>query len=557
MPKWVKWAYALIFLLAVSVRCVDVWRAVDGTVRDLWREIDVASIARNFYLESMDITLPRIDWRGDGPGITESEFPLHAWTAACLYHVFGYHEELLRVISCALSIATAALFFRIAIERLPTIGALIACLFFAVNPMSVRMATAIQPEPLMFFAYLSAVYCFLKWCELASSLDQLKASNAEPPEKTPGSLSHQQLIQRYFGWGMVATALAILAKIPAAHIGVLFACLSFHHFGLKAVLRRDVWIFAIIAVGIPLAWYAYARSLYLAYGNSLGMSNEAYVRISSGNFLRTLSITMPGNGLTELEWIWMRGGAVLGTLGFALMWREKRHAWIGYWGVALLAFYIVAGRTTGEIWAIHYHIVSVPVAALCVGYAVEKLLQMSVPKTAPAKISIPTWLRTSLLLAGLLTMLEALFEEIRTIKWNMNPETYVWLYDEAHEFQAHMEPNTLIVASGGSEFDQFGLLRAINAPFYFFWTDHKGFTLPDADQTVPKLEELRRRGARYFVADRKSLIAAPDFNQQLHSKYSILASGKQAILFDLNTAPQAVKHQTVGRDNSAQSEQSS
>ncbi len=557
MPKWFRWAYALIFLLAVYVRCVDVWRPVDGTVRDLWREIDVASIARNFYLEGMNIALPRIDWRGDGPGFTESEFPLHAWTAACLYHVFGYHEELLRVISCVLSIATAGLFFRIAKERLPTLGCLAACLLYAVNPMSVRMATAIQPEPLMFFAYLSAVYCFLKWCELTSGsknfeLNHPADSQPEPPEK-PVDWS----ATAYFWCGVAATALAILAKIPAAHIGVLFACLCFHHFGIKAILRRDVWVFAVVSVGLPLVWYAYARSLYLDYGNSLGMSNEAYVRISSGNFLKTLSITLPGNGATEMEWIWMKGGVLLGAVGFALMWLDKPFAWVRYWGFALLSYYIVSGRTTGEIWAVHYHVVSVPLAALCIGYAVEKLL-------GPQGFSFETpisvrnvWVRLGVLCLAGPILVGTLFEALQTTKWNMKPDGYVWLFDEAREFRSHMNPGTLIVASGGSEFDQFGLLRAINAPFYFFWTDHKGFTLPDADQSITKLEELKRRGARYFVADRKSLNVAPEFDHEVRAHYPILSEGKQAILFDLGLTTFDEEHATVGRDNSEQSEQAS
>ena len=64
------------------------------------------------------------------------------------------------------------------------------------------------------------------------------------------------------------------------------------------------------------AWYAYARSVWLEYGNSLGMSNEAYLRVSSGSFLETLKETLPGNAITEHFWIWTTGGVVLGLIGF-------------------------------------------------------------------------------------------------------------------------------------------------------------------------------------------------------------------------------------------------
>jgi hypothetical protein len=60
--------FLALFFLGAWIRSLDVWRPVDGRVRESWRECDYAAVARNFYREGMNILYPRIDWRGDGPG---------------------------------------------------------------------------------------------------------------------------------------------------------------------------------------------------------------------------------------------------------------------------------------------------------------------------------------------------------------------------------------------------------------------------------------------------------------------------------------------------------
>lgn len=509
LKRWHRYGFIFLMLVATFVRSIDVWRPVDGSMHDPVRETDVAGIARNYYEEGMNLFLPRIDWRGDGPGYTESEFPLFPWIGACLYHVFGYHEQLLRVEALVLSLATCALFFKMAAERLRPTGALAASAVFALNPMCVRMGSSIQPEPLMFFAYFAAAYFFLAWCE------------------------HQR--QRDYLLAMVMTGLAILAKLPAIHIGLLFACLCFHHFGWQAVKRRDVWVFATLAVGIPVYWYLYARGLWVDYGNSLGMSNEAYLRISSGSSLKALSHTLPGNFNTELFWIWTAGGMVLGLFGLPRALRNRDQRWIVYWAGTLLLYYIVSGRTTGEIWAVHYHIVSLPVAALLIGKATggieertQKVLELG------HYWDRKRFVTAGLCLAGYMVVLVTVLDQVRHTRWFLRPNLYWDIYETAHQFKRHIEPGSLIVASGAYEKDQYGLPRAYNTPYYFYFTHTKGFTLGDSDQNIAKMEELRSRGAKYYICERKSLKNAPTWESDLHRHYKVLSENELAILVELS-----------------------
>jgi len=69
--------FLCLFLLGAGIRALDVWRPIDGSINPPWREADIASIARNYYREDMNLFSPRIDWRGDGPGYVEMEFPIY------------------------------------------------------------------------------------------------------------------------------------------------------------------------------------------------------------------------------------------------------------------------------------------------------------------------------------------------------------------------------------------------------------------------------------------------------------------------------------------------
>ena len=534
-----------ICLLGIGLRAVDVWRPVDGTIRDSWREPDVAGIARNFYREGMNPLYPRIDWRGDGPGFVESEFPIYPWTVACLYHVFGYHEELLRVVSFVLSLLTLALFVRIATEHLSRPAAVLAAGFFAINPLAIRMASAIQPEPLMCLGYLAGAYWFERWCRTQARRDFMLA--------------------------LGTTTLAILAKFPAAHIGLLFAGLCLQHFGWRAALRRELWLFGLVSLGLPLLWYWHAHSLFVEYGNSLGMSNEAYQRIASLNFLAALKETLPGIAAIELDLIWMPAGIMLGAVGLWTAARDVRQRWLAMWLIALVAYFVVTGRTTGEDWASHYHFVAV--ASMLMGIGASRLMdaiwQVSAAPSgleincdsrtqggAPdgrlpwAGLSLPRWggtakgpigqhrfLRFGLVLStsGIALVLCALtvMHAAKRTWWDMRPHGHDELFAAAEQFRPFLPSDAVLVASGANQVDQWGLERAFNAPYFFFWTDHKGFTLGNSDQTVEKLEQLRRRGAKFLIAERRCLKVRPEFEDELKQNYRLVAEHPQAILVEL------------------------
>ena len=535
-----------LFLVASAVpRALDVWRPVDGTTWNTWREVDVAAIARNFYREGANLLYPRIDWRGDGPGFVESELPLYPWTIAGMYHLFGYHEELGRLLSFGLAMASSLFFFLLARRLLPPAGLWGALAFWALNPLAVRMATSVQPEPLMAMAVLAAVYFFTLW------LDEPSLAN--------------------YSLALFFTILAVLAKLPALYVGVLFGALLLDRVGLRTFGRLDVWAFAGATLVATLLWYVHARHLYLTYGNSLGASNEAYRFISWSGFLGNAAWTIPGNLRNEIAGVWTAPGALLGALGL-LASRGRTRRLVLLWLAALGLFYLVAGRTTGQGWALYYHIASVPAAALAVGLGVDAVSRAAgrwEPTLPGARLGSLVWAAavisgflvaglarrwalpalagsTAVVLGGLvyralapapaagegeaqkrslglgaLALLGCLlvgstltWEAFRTAR-GAGPRYFAEVYDCARRFAGKVEPGALVVASGGTPTTTGA--QALDAPYFFFWLDRKGFSL--TRHSLDDLEGFRARGGRFLIVEREFLDRSPGFEDSLRRRY--------------------------------------
>ena len=110
-------------------------------------------------------------------------------------------------------------FYKIAREYLSVFPAAIAFAFFALNPLMVRIATSIQPEGIMLLTYLGAVLFFLRWLRT-------------------GKIG-------YYWAATASTALTLLTKAPAAHIGLFFGVLLLQKFGWRAVKDPRVWLFGV------------------------------------------------------------------------------------------------------------------------------------------------------------------------------------------------------------------------------------------------------------------------------------------------------------------------
>jgi len=494
-------AWVGLFLAGAAVRCLDAGRPADGRVRESWRECDYAAVARNFAREGMNILSPRIDWRGDGPGFAEMELPVVPWTMAALDRLFGYSEARGRWLMVAASLLAMAAFFALARSILPPFGALAAAAAFTFNPLAVRVSNSLQPEALMLFFLVAAVYAFLRWLERDS-----------------------------WGWyaaALASTAAAVLAKLPAVHIGLLFLALLVERKGLAAFKSLRVWLFGFGALLPGALWYLHAHRFWMVYGNSLGVSNESHwfgfdLLAHPAALLKLL-----GNlARIEIGLVWTPIGALAALFAFAAV-RRNRAVRIGaLWLAAVAVFYVAAIRTTGDTWAAYYHVASAPAAAILIGAGLAVMRERREGRS--------DYFHGRLSSAAAVFLVAILGFEGIMIARDLHPTRFTGLYACAQAFKPQIPEGSLILCSGGTSRDETGKPVAYSASYMFFWLDRKGFSIPSDGYSLDAVESFVRRGARYFVLEKAGAGAAPPgFLEGLKARATLLAECPEAYLFRL------------------------
>jgi Dolichyl-phosphate-mannose-protein mannosyltransferase len=501
----VKIVLILVFAAGALVRVADVMRPID---KPSWRECDLGAVSRNFVEEGFDPLNPRIDWRGNTPGYAEMEFTLYPTLIAASYKVFGVHDFIGRVWAFLFSLGALVFFIQLARRYLDPFFAIFASLFFAFNPLIVEISTSIQPEGLMMFTYVAAAYFFTRW------LDEEK--------------------NKYFWIALVSTALTLLAKATAGHIGLFFGALLLQKYGLGIFRQIKVWIFGAVSLIPCLLWYIHGKGLWKTYGNSLGVSNE-YHWIGPDFFTNPYFL----KGILKLEFlhVWMIFGLAAGIFAVWKGYREKtaRHAllWLG----SVFLMYFAAARTTADDWASYYHVFSVPAVALLFGFGIQKLWTY-MQKTADtfSDYSLPRiFLKVGLIFlvvfsAGAALLYEAVKVRANLLEKRLPDESYVC----ARAIKSKLEKPGLILASGGNCFDPDGYPLAFNSSFMFYWLERKGFNICVEKQTVADVEEFARKGAVYFVAAKPNLKDKPEFEADLKVRFPVAAECETFYVFDLS-----------------------
>lgn len=490
-------------LVGTAARVAYVNHPLDYRLLSAWHEADYTQIARNYYREDMNLFYPRIDWRGDTPGYVEMEFPLQPWVAALLYRLLGYHEVVLRALSALLGIGSLIVFAWLSWRLLPGYGAVVATAAFALNPQLVAISTAMQPEAAVVFFSVVAVSLVWSW-EANPRLPMLLAA-------------------------AVAVAAAMLAKLPAAYLGLILAYAVIRTLGMKAFVSIRIYLAAAIAVLPALAWYAWAAHFWTTYGNSMGVSNESHFvgldvlippRFLIGNLrIETLSVFTPAGWLLALA---------------ALRAERRRFLPALVWYGAVCAFYLAAARTSGDGWAWYYHSISVAPACLLMGAGAAAFAEgRAAPKGWAWLANRQRWLG-ALVTAGTIAMLVcATAIKLRNTHHRESCPSIPRMYRCAKEFVQHVPERGAIVVSGGQMFDEHGRPVAHDRPMMFAWMDRKGFCYGDDELSIGRLDDIAARGGRYWIVHVDEL-KQKNLSAEVAKRYRLLVKCESGYcLYDL------------------------
>lgn len=464
-----------------------------------WRQADTHAMARSQAFEGFDPTTPRIDWRGDGPGYVEAEMPLYPALVSVPLRFFGDGVLAGQLISLACVLLACALLYRALARRFGGCAAFYALLAVLTGQGALVIATSIQPDTLSFLAFTVA------WLGFLSYLDSGRAA-------------------ALFTW-IAATALAGLVKPTTLELGlaqglyVLFA----HR---RALRDPRLWLGWVLVVAVVAVYLLHARELYQTYGNTFGVLSggdsklPALERLLEPLSWRELARYAVTWGLT---WPSLWALVILAVAALLRLARRRRAQASGMprppafgaevfaLALAALALDVLAFRYTAGPFGTHYHLPHAVLGATLIARAVSAIRPLAhaassivadpAPLAAmPPSLHAPRWL-ARLLLVGLLALCG--WSSYRAVQFLRHlpaqPEAELGLA------LARLAPPGARVAVRARA-ERYNLeWKTVNNyedPRVFYLSRTYGWVLPNdllGAEAVARLEELVRRGARFYV----------------------------------------------------------
>jgi hypothetical protein len=199
------------------------------------RQVNTASIARNYAREARPFWRPRIDWEGPQDRLAATELPLYMYLYGKLWGLGGLGETWGRVISIIASCLTAILLFLLFEREFGREAAFYGALLFSVSPLEIYFGRTVQPEATALLGLVGGLYFW----EL--SLDKGRSN-------------------LYTAIAAFGVFIAVGHKLPYAL--VFFPLLGMTYRRLKAKTWTDVRMYAAGAGSMlaVFAWYQYASS---------------------------------------------------------------------------------------------------------------------------------------------------------------------------------------------------------------------------------------------------------------------------------------------------------
>ncbi len=331
------WAILSICAMAVPLRC---YRIGDPYIRI--READDASIAHHFFTEGYKLLWPQVDWVGDEPGYVETELQLLPFTAALLYRVFGETPLVGRGLVILTSLGAIWFVWRLGRLYFGEPGALYAALFFAAAPLSIVWGQMFMPDMPMVFLSLAGVYYYDLWTRHS----------------------------RWLHWALAAVllSLAVLVKLPAAHVLLVVAYLAWRRRG-WGMLSDPASYGLLAAIAVPAFLYYYHAHQIAADHLTFGIWSSGFNKWVGAARL-TMSALSMFVARAVVEYIGAPG-LVLALVGAVHFWRQQSQMPIYVW---LLAFCILfVGVLQGHITHPYYQLPLVPVLAWFAGGALSEV----------------------------------------------------------------------------------------------------------------------------------------------------------------------------------------
>ncbi|TSC87750.1 MAG: Uncharacterized protein G01um10147_436 [Microgenomates group bacterium Gr01-1014_7] len=336
---------ALILILAFIVRIYK----IDSPVADWhsWRQVDTASVTRNFIKEGFNPFFPKYD---DMSGVSENpianlnrfrfvEFPVYNIAVYPLYLIYGIDIKYDRLVSILFSLGSIVFLYLICKRYLGVAVSLLTAAIYALLPFNVFFSRTTLPEPTFLFFALGMV-CFVdRWIWEGGG--------------------------KWGFWGFIFTAIAFLIKPWAIFFVPPLIYSLFVKYGSIKKIPKSFILFAVLSLMPFILW----RFWILNFPEGIPAS----------------SWLMNGDGIRfrPAFWWWIVseriGREILGVTGaflffLGLIMRPRNGSFfLHVWALAMFLYFVIFA--TGNVRHDYYQFIFTPIASVFVSLGFVSLIK--------------------------------------------------------------------------------------------------------------------------------------------------------------------------------------
>ena len=451
----------------------------------MWRQCDTASIARNFYYNGMNIFYPQVMQGGTTEGyIGGTEFQIYPFTVAILYQFFGVHEYLGRLVSILAFCGGAFFLFRLSRKYVDETTSLIALLFYIFNPYIFFYSRSFQPDSSMLFFSIAMLYFFSEWID-------------------------KEKWWRFVLMTLFAT-LAFLTKLPTVCLGLPLLYLCLRKYKINFVIQWKLWLFAASSLTVTFLWYKY--SYYLSTLSGLYFEKfqmPVFSTYLNSFFYKRVFFT------AVFEKVLIYVGPLFLVLGIIITIKKKELRFVHYWLLAIIIFFFIGAYKV--IAHTYYTIPIVAPASILIGYTISNSLKLiTAYRIAGVKRVV-----LMVLYIMLITSLPIISYHKITSRYNAKRMAKDYpIYKVGKVVDEIIPKNDLVIGClwGG--------------PQILYYSNRRGWTMGTYGCSVKSIEDLRRKGANYFVTTAQDEIDSSVLDY-LKNKYETIRSTNEYLIVKL------------------------
>ncbi|MFH0943088.1 MAG: glycosyltransferase family 39 protein [Candidatus Beckwithbacteria bacterium] len=431
-----------IFILAFIPRLYR----VNNPVADWhsWRQADTAAVARNFIKADFNLLYPQSDsllalnpQQLPNPNrLFINEFPFYNVLVAIGYKLFGINPAIARLVSDFFA-SIGAVFLFLLVNRLFNFKtALVAGLFYALNPYNIYYGRVIMPDPTFVSLSIISLYLFIIWFQQDKPIYGL-------------------LTGLVFGLAMLVKPYAAFMVLPMIYWALVTK-------GVKIFKNKTTYLATIIALVPVLLWRYHYHLHPEANFDTSWLFNRTDIRFS-GAFFRWLIFER----LNRL--IFATGGFVLLIIGLLNSYLDKKKTLIFVWFLSVVAYMTIFAM--GNVTHDYYQLPIMPVGSILVSFGFFAIINQT-------KKLLPRIINFSLACFLILISLAFGWYEVRGF-FNINRPEIV----KAGQAVDRLTPkDALVIAAYNSD------------PAFLYQTNRYGW--PDGVDIEAKVKQ----GATYYIS---------------------------------------------------------